>query len=91
MINRPVDDVVHQLRVERQLRNAAELTANDLRRDNARLAAMSQRRTHYILMIPKPRWGVWREQITRWAAQLKAGLVSFVQAAQETAWPKNED
>jgi hypothetical protein len=82
-----LEEVKHQLVVERQLRGAAEQAARDLRRDNARLMALTQKRTHYVLLIPKPKWPVWRDKLEYLATATYAWVVATYKAGREAVWP----
>ena len=82
-----VDEVMRQLSTERQLRFASEQTVKDLRRDNARLASVSKTRTHYVVLVPRPKWGVLRDSAVACARQATLWLRNCWGVLKETIWP----
>ena len=82
-----VEDLMRLLDKEKQERNVAEQTANVLRKENARMAAINRTRTHYVILIPKPKLGVLKEVLVHnvaytWCLFQKAG-----KALKEFLWP----
>ena len=85
-----VEELTRQLATERQQRGAVEQTVQGLRRDNARLLAVTRCRTHYVIFVPKPKWGVMRDTLLVWFAQLRLWAWSAWGTAKEAAWPRAE-
>jgi hypothetical protein len=86
-----VEELARQLATERQLRGTTEQTVQTLRRDNARLIATTRCRTHYVVFIPKPKWGVMRDVLLVWFAQLRLWAWAAWVAAKEATWPEGGD
>jgi hypothetical protein len=82
------DEVARQLSTERQLRFATEQTLKDLRRDNARLAAMHRTRTHYVVFIPKPKWSVLYETLKSWGYAAAQGARRGWAFLKQALWPE---
>lgn len=82
-----VDEVMRQLSTERNLRGTTELALKDLRREHARLIAVSKTRTHYVLLVPKPKWGVIRDILLSFGQRCSLGLRTAYGALKEYLWP----
>jgi hypothetical protein len=85
-----LDEVIRQLTNERQLRAATEESLRDVRRSHARLVAASHTRTHYVLLVPKPKWDVINAMLGRWVRACGSGLAAAYAFLRELLWPPAE-
>jgi len=83
-----VEELTRQLATERQLRFATEQTVKDLRRDNARLASMSRTRTHYVILVPRPKWGVIHETLRSWGSSCIRAVRRGWADLKQALWPE---
>ena len=82
-----VQDVMRQLATERNLRGLKEAELRDLRRDYARVASTSRSRTHYVILVPKPKWNAIRDSALLLFSRLGRWVRALLVNVKEAAWP----